>query len=169
MLRRLPVFLFCICMGIGLLGILGSLSPFLSAAEENLGLHALYLLRGPQKPPADVVVVAIDRESAHSLHLPTAPHKWPRTLHARLLEQLKAQQAAVVCFDLIFYEHQDPAGDRVFATAIRESGNVVMAWSTNTESGYDFATLGENRRVPVDFDGLRLVNFLPPNDKPTAP
>ena len=50
-----------------------------------------------------------------------------------------------------------------------ESGNVVMAWSTNTESGYDFATLGENRRVPVDFDGLRLVNFLPPNDKPTAP
>ena len=50
-----------------------------------------------------------------------------------------------------------------------EDGNVVMAWSTNTESGYDFATLGENRRLPVNFDGLRLVNFLPANDKPTAP
>ena len=100
--RRLPVLLFCICMGIGLLGILGSRSPFLSSAEENLGLHALYLLRGPQKPPSDVVVVAIDRESAHSLQLPTAPHKWPRTLHARLLERLTAQQAALVCFDLIF-------------------------------------------------------------------
>ena len=40
-------------------------------------------------------------------------------------------------------------------------GNVVMAWSTNTESRFDFQTLGENRRIPVDMDGLRLVSFLP--------
>jgi len=36
-----------------------------------------------------------------------------------------------------------------------------MAWNTNTESGYDFLTVGKNRRVPVDFDGLRLVSFKP--------
>lgn len=42
-------------------------------------------------------------------------------------------------------------------------GNAVMAWSTNTESGFDFVTLGENRRVPVEFDGLKLVSFLPAN------
>lgn len=46
-----------------------------------------------------------------------------------------------------------------------EEGNAVMAWTTNTESGYDFDTIGTNRRVPVDFDGLRLVSFLPPNDR----
>ena len=40
-------------------------------------------------------------------------------------------------------------------------GNIVMAWQTNTESGYDFQTLGKNRRIPVEFDGLRLVSFLP--------
>lgn len=40
-------------------------------------------------------------------------------------------------------------------------GNAVMAWSTNTESGFDFMTLGENRRVPVEMDGIRLVSFLP--------
>lgn len=45
-----------------------------------------------------------------------------------------------------------------------EDGNAVMAWNTNTESGYDFQTIGDNRRIPVDFDGLRLVSFLPPND-----
>jgi len=50
-----------------------------------------------------------------------------------------------------------------------EDGNVVMAWSTNTESGYDFITLGKNRRVPVDFDGLRLVSFLPPDEPHQAP
>lgn len=40
-------------------------------------------------------------------------------------------------------------------------GNIVVAWATNTESGFDFQTLGENRRIPVDMDGLRLVSFLP--------
>ncbi|KAF0805186.1 hypothetical protein A167_03552 [Alcanivorax sp. S71-1-4] len=42
-----------------------------------------------------------------------------------------------------------------------ESGNVVMAWASNSESGYDFQTLGTNRREPIDYDGLRLVAFIP--------
>ena len=42
-----------------------------------------------------------------------------------------------------------------------EDGNVVMAWATNTESGFDFQTMGNNRREPIEFDGLRLVSFSP--------
>ncbi len=42
-----------------------------------------------------------------------------------------------------------------------EEGNAVMAWSTNTESGFDFMTLGKNRRLPVELDGLKLVSFFP--------
>lgn len=49
-----------------------------------------------------------------------------------------------------------------------ENGNIVIAWATNTESGYDFQTMGINRRVPVEFDGLRLVSFLPPQGKPDS-
>jgi CRISPR-associated protein Cas2 len=45
--------------------------------------------------------------------------------------------------------------------AMADDGNVVMAWATNTESGFDFITYGANRRQPIDFDGLRLVTFLP--------
>lgn len=41
------------------------------------------------------------------------------------------------------------------------NGNIVMAWATNTESGFDFQTMGTNRRIPVEMDGLRLVSFLP--------
>jgi len=41
------------------------------------------------------------------------------------------------------------------------NGNAVMAWSTNTESGFDFMTLGANRRIPVEMDGIKLVSFLP--------
>ncbi len=44
----------------------------------------------------------------------------------------------------------------------REEGTVVMAWASRSESGFDFQTLGANRREPVDHDGLRLVRFLPP-------
>ena len=47
-----------------------------------------------------------------------------------------------------------------------EDRNVAMIWSTNTESGYDFLTYGPNRRIPIDFDGLRLVAFEPPADQP---
>ncbi|KAB0881691.1 type I-E CRISPR-associated endoribonuclease Cas2e [Cronobacter muytjensii] len=46
-------------------------------------------------------------------------------------------------------------------TELAEEGNVVMAWATNNESSFDFQTYGENRRIPVDLDGLRLVSFLP--------
>ena len=54
---------------------------------------------------------------------------------------------------------------------LAENGNVVMAWATNTESGFDFTTYGENRRMPVDFDGLRLVVYRPEevNDSPESP
>jgi len=45
-----------------------------------------------------------------------------------------------------------------------EDGNAVMAWSTNTESGFDFMTLGANRRIPVEIDGVKLVSFLPESD-----
>ncbi len=41
-----------------------------------------------------------------------------------------------------------------------DEGNAVMAWSTNTEAGFEFLTAGENRRVPVEMDGIRLVSFL---------
>lgn len=40
-------------------------------------------------------------------------------------------------------------------------GNVVMAWKTNTESGFDFLTIGTNRRIPVEMDGLKFVSFMP--------
>lgn len=45
--------------------------------------------------------------------------------------------------------------------AFAEDGNIVMVWATNTESGFDFQTYGQNRRMPIDYDGLRLVAFYP--------
>lgn len=41
-----------------------------------------------------------------------------------------------------------------------EDGNAVMAWRTNNEAGFDFVTLGNNRRIPVELDGAKLVSLL---------
>ena len=43
-------------------------------------------------------------------------------------------------------------------------GNAVMAWRSNNEAGFDFVTLGVNRRIPIDVDGAKLVSFLPETD-----
>ena len=38
-------------------------------------------------------------------------------------------------------------------------GDAVIAWAAATEAGFDFETFGQNRRMPVDFDGIKLVAF----------
>ena len=40
-------------------------------------------------------------------------------------------------------------------------GDAVIAWAATNDAGFDFETFGTNRRMPVDFDGLKLVAFSP--------
>lgn len=47
-----------------------------------------------------------------------------------------------------------------------EDGDGVMAWAAPTDAGFEFQTVGRNRRRPVDFDGLKLVAFDPPPKPP---
>ena len=42
-----------------------------------------------------------------------------------------------------------------------EDGNAVLVWRSMAEAGFELRTLGKNRRVPVDFDGVQLVSFRP--------
>ncbi len=42
-----------------------------------------------------------------------------------------------------------------------DEGNAVIAWREKNESGFDFKTLGSNRRIPKEIDGFKLVSFLP--------
>lgn len=48
-------------------------------------------------------------------------------------------------------------------------GNGVLVWrEPGAEAGFKFETTGTNRRVPVDYDGLWLVEFLPEAAKPPS-
>ena len=42
-----------------------------------------------------------------------------------------------------------------------DEGNAVLMWRSPTEAGFEFRTLGKNRRIQADFDGVQLVKFLP--------
>lgn len=42
-------------------------------------------------------------------------------------------------------------------------GAAVLVHPATTEQGFTIKTAGERRRRIVDFDGLQLVRFLPPN------
>ena len=51
-------------------------------------------------------------------------------------------------------------------------GNAEIAWTAINEAGFDFATVGANRREQADFDGFLLVRFTPaplPSDDPLKP
>ena len=95
--------------------------------EENVGLGLLFQLRGATKAPDDALVVAIDRESSERLKLPNNPDRWPRSLHARLIEALNRAGARVIVFDLYFAESRSPEEDVTLANAIKKAGNVVLA------------------------------------------
>ena len=41
-------------------------------------------------------------------------------------------------------------------------GDAIITWAAPNDAGYDFDTCGVNRRVPVDLDGVKLVQFSPP-------
>lgn len=38
-------------------------------------------------------------------------------------------------------------------------GDAIMAWAAPKEQGFDFKTTGQNRREPIDVDGMKLVAF----------
>lgn len=116
-------------MGIftGLLGVTIYLSPAGLWLEERLGLSALFQLRGAIKAPDEVVVVALDQQSAEQLKLHVKPRLWPRSMHARLIDQLAAAGASTIIFDLIFDTPSDiPKQDEELANAIKRAGNVLL-------------------------------------------
>src|SRR5438128_206638 len=119
---------------IGLLGSLATSLPRVSQIEEDLELNWLFHLRGPVPAPAEVVVVAIDEQSAQKLGLPSKPSDWPRDLHARLVDRLARAGARVICFDLTFdIPSRTPHYDVEFAAAISRAANVVLTDSLRKE------------------------------------
>lgn len=108
------------------LGICLFFSPLGQTIERKGGLALLFNLRGPRTPPAEVVIINIDHESAEKLALPQKLSLWPRTIHARLIDCLHHMGAAVITFDVHFAEPREGKQDQIFADAIQRAGNITL-------------------------------------------
>ena len=109
-----------------ILGLLISLAPFGLYFEEATGLDLLFKLRGPREAPAEIIIVTMDKVSSEKLNLPAEPRKWPRSFHARLIENLVNKGVSLIGFDIIFDEPHSPEDDSKFVQAISNAGNVVL-------------------------------------------
>ncbi|BBO70240.1 hypothetical protein DSCA_41700 [Desulfosarcina alkanivorans] len=122
-----------VSLGAGLLGVILSIPPFSLDLQEHFGLKLLFYLRGVRRPPSEVIIVSLDRESVAALHLPKKIQKWPRSLHAQLVQTLTRRGAAVIIFDLLFDEAHGMNVDNAFAATVNDSGRVVLCESIRQE------------------------------------
>ena len=128
MTRSVPPFFFALLMGLS--GIVAAIFPAISEVEQHVGLEWLFHWRGRIPPPADVVIIALDLESATRLRLPPKPSQWPRQIHAQLVQQLKQAGASVIVFDLLFDAPSLlPQQDALLATALQAANNVLLTES----------------------------------------
>ncbi len=108
---------------IGCITVVFSLLP-IGELIELKGYDLFHLFRSPQKPPGDIVIVAIDEPSFAETGM---QWPWPRSIHAQLTDVLKHEGASVIGFDIVFAEPSGSAEDTAFAGSLQRAGNVCLA------------------------------------------
>src|SRR3954462_3789049 len=164
-------------VGLGLAAYYGPLLPETELATVN----ARFSIRGDERPPPDIVVVGVDDTTFSETGL-----RWPfpRRVHARVIDRLRADGARVIAYDVQFTEATPgkqrycplaggPAqpDDCALATATRRAGNLVFSTTevdpkghTNVLGGDDILKFlrarAGNGNIPDDADGKnRRVPF----------
>jgi adenylate cyclase len=93
-------------------------------ALELRGFDTLSVAYAPGRSQLPITLVGIDEASFAEVG---RQWPWPRSLHAKLIDQLKKSGALVIAFDIVLSEASTETEDRALAEAIERSGNVVMA------------------------------------------
>jgi len=114
--RKILIFFF-----IFILTLLFSLSGPFKFLEWKL-FDSRLVIRGKEKPPKNIVIVAIDDDTYNNLKI-TFPY--PRAYYAKLLNNLKKAGAKEVVFDIEF--DTPSADDSTLSNAIKSFGNVILA------------------------------------------
>lgn len=92
---------------------------------EHKASDLLFRLRGPQSvDDSPVVLVTISQQAYEEIPY---DYPWPRELYARLIENLNEAGARAVGIDVMFDVPRDSTSDRLFAQALDEYENVVLA------------------------------------------
>jgi CHASE2 domain-containing sensor protein len=137
------------------LGAAAALTGGLAGLERD-ALRARFDLRGAERP-GDVVVVAVDEPSFGRLGL-----QWPfpRRLHARAIDRLKAAGARTIVYDVQFTEPSTLAQDEALFEAVARAGNVVLV-TTETDGRGQTNVLGGDANVRAARARVAASNLSP--------
>jgi CHASE2 domain-containing sensor protein len=72
--------------------------------------------------PSDVIIVAVDEISLSQI----GRWPWSRATHAKLINRLHQEGAAVIGLDIVFAEPDKPEADQALAASITQANNVVL-------------------------------------------
>lgn len=143
---------------ISVLGLMACLSSPGMELEEGLGLGILFKLRGPRRPPNEIMIVSLEKVPDDPLDLPRNPDSWPRSVHGLLVDELARRGAAVIAFDLTFDKPRPAEQDIPFAQAIERAGNVVLCAHLEKEV---ITWPDRNESEPTDVHVERLIPPIP--------
>ena len=128
------------------LGVTAYGAGFLDDFEQQ-SVDARFSVRGDRPPSRDIVFVKVDDVTFSDLNV-----RWPfpRTLHARLLDRIRAGHPRMIAFDVQFSEYGTAREDNPLGMAIqRNSGKVALATTEVTRNGVPNLIFGE--------EGLRHI------------
>ncbi len=110
-------------IGAALLALLISLTGLWRNVELRL-FDRLVIATAPNQVNLPVTIVGIDEPSFAEIK---QQWPWPRSMHGRLVDNLREAGVAAIGFDVLFSEATSPAEDMAFAQAIESHGSVVLA------------------------------------------
>jgi CHASE2 domain-containing sensor protein len=123
---------------------------------EHASVSARFKLR-EQPRPDGVVVVAVDDATFDDLQL-----RWPfpRSLHARAIDRLRAAGAKVIAYDVQFTEPTSPREDMALYRSIDRAGGAILATGQSDGNGHTNVLGGDDNlaRVNSRAAATNLVN-----------
>ena len=140
-------------------GLLSKYTIYFTVLELKTYDFMMTVLRGPLRPPDDVVVVGIDESSIQEFS-DRFPFPWPRSVHGELIRLLNEAGARVIVFDVVFDLPSKKEEDLALAEAIRRSrAPVILAATVETVKDPRFTRVDKVKPLPLFLEAGALTGF----------
>ena len=171
--RRATALRAALALGFGsaILGLLLAHLPIAQAFEWSIYDLRMRRTIAPAGAPKRIAIVEIDEQTLRALEPIAGRWPWPRLFHSGLIDYLARGPAAVVAYDVGFFEADGRTGfdvggdtwtgaesDAAFVESVQKAGNVVLL----AEATYEGSAAGKDvdvRHVPP-IPGLRIDGEL---------
>jgi adenylate cyclase len=140
---------------------------------ESLELKTVnhrFEMRGAEEPRFPIALITVDEDSFDNLHL---RWPWPRSVHARLLDEIGKGTPRAVAFDILFPEptKDRPQEDQLLAAAMARRRNVFLAMvikpMETLSAGVRVTNIRIDRPIPLLREraaGEGFANVIPGSD-----